>query len=362
MKFCSECGACLEPTFKFCIKCGTRTSENICSTAEKSCNEVSRKENETAEDLEAGPSLKMGALDSNLALLKAKFEQSRGKMAKKRKASFTPEVDRTDTSGCMETDRTDTSGCMETDRTDTSGCMETDRTDTSGCMETDRTDTSGCMETERGNRDQQKIPSLIVEEVSLDVPSPVEPLESPCLEKRDTERQLMLDDMWELPELDKGKCMLDENEKNLQDDEGVMNNLKEYEEMMQKKKERQAFADSTFIKFPSLEEPSIRVSVIYESHGGLSINRPFKVTETLSSIYTWILSEVEPEILPPVFHLECRKPSSCEQSNCPHIWELEKTHSKKITELPPVLFLREGNFSANDTLTGFGDVLFSELA
>nr|XP_022287444.1 uncharacterized protein LOC111100118 isoform X4 [Crassostrea virginica] len=330
MKFCSECGACLEPTFKFCIKCGTRTSENICSTAEKSCNEVSRKENETAEDLEAGPSLKMGALDSNLALLKAKFEQSRGKMAKKRKASFTPEVDRTDTSGCMETDRTDTSGCMET---------------------------------ERGNRDQQKIPSLIVEEVSLDVPSPVEPLESPCLEKRDTERQLvMLDDMWELPELDKGKCMLDENEKNLQDDEGVMNNLKEYEEMMQKKKERQAFADSTFIKFPSLEEPSIRVSVIYESHGGLSINRPFKVTETLSSIYTWILSEVEPEILPPVFHLECRKPSSCEQSNCPHIWELEKAHSKKITELPPVLFLREGNFSANDTLTGFGDVLFSELA
>nr|XP_022287447.1 uncharacterized protein LOC111100118 isoform X6 [Crassostrea virginica] len=319
MKFCSECGACLEPTFKFCIKCGTRTSENICSTAEKSCNEVSRKENETAEDLEAGPSLKMGALDSNLALLKAKFEQSRGKMAKKRKASFTPEVD--------------------------------------------RTDTSGCMETERGNRDQQKIPSLIVEEVSLDVPSPVEPLESPCLEKRDTERQLvMLDDMWELPELDKGKCMLDENEKNLQDDEGVMNNLKEYEEMMQKKKERQAFADSTFIKFPSLEEPSIRVSVIYESHGGLSINRPFKVTETLSSIYTWILSEVEPEILPPVFHLECRKPSSCEQSNCPHIWELEKAHSKKITELPPVLFLREGNFSANDTLTGFGDVLFSELA
>nr|XP_022287448.1 uncharacterized protein LOC111100119 [Crassostrea virginica] len=92
MKFCSECGACLEPTFKFCIKCGTRTSENICSTAEKSCNEVSRKENETAEDLEAGPSLKMGALDSNLALLKAKFEQSREKMAKKRKASFTPEV------------------------------------------------------------------------------------------------------------------------------------------------------------------------------------------------------------------------------------------------------------------------------
>ncbi|XP_078317080.1 uncharacterized protein LOC111106261 [Crassostrea virginica] len=154
----------------------------------------------------------------------------------------------------------------------------------------------------------------------------------------------------------------DENEKNLQDDEGVMNNLKEYEEMMQKKKERKAFADSTFIKFPSLEEPSIRVSVIYESHGGLSINRPFKVTETLSSIYTWILSEVEPEILPPVFHLECRKPSSCEQSNCPHIWELEKAHSKKITELPPVLFLREGNFSANDTLTGFGDVLFSELA
>nr|XP_022313862.1 uncharacterized protein LOC111118603 [Crassostrea virginica] len=162
--------------------------------------------------------------------------------------------------------------------------------------------------------------------------------------------------MWELPELEK-----EENTKDLENDEIEMKNLKQYEEVMQKKKERQAFAESTSIHFPGLGEPSCRISVIYESHGGLCINRPFKLTDTVESLYTWLIREIESEILPPVFYLECKHPSSCERTDCLHIWELEKTHLKKISDLPPVLFLREGCFSANDTMTGFGDVLFNEL-
>lgn len=41
------------------------------------------------------------------------------------------------------------------------------------------------------------------------------------------------------------------------------------------------FAESTFIAFPAREEPQIQLWVVYESHGGLAINRPFKVDDTV---------------------------------------------------------------------------------
>lgn len=164
----------------------------------------------------------------------------------------------------------------------------------------------------------------------------------------------------DLPEIlvtdtDEGKCTDDwTNNENKRDDDAV---LKEFEEMMQQKRERQLFAESTFIAFPAREEPQIQLWVVYESHGGLAINRPFKVDDTVKSVFSWIIQEVDPEVLPPVFHLECRTPTNCPNSNCPHIYELQNSYKVNVADLPEILYLREGYFEAEETITGFGDVL-----
>lgn len=62
----------------------------------------------------------------------------------------------------------------------------------------------------------------------------------------------------------------------------------------------------------------------------------------LQSVYSWIISAIDPEILPPVFHLECFAPTNCQSKNCPHIYELAKDHKVSVDELPDVLYLREG--------------------
>lgn len=33
------------------------------------------------------------------------------------------------------------------------------------------------------------------------------------------------------------------------------------------------FAESTFIAFPAIDEPQVQLRVVYESHGGLAINK-----------------------------------------------------------------------------------------
>ncbi|XP_056004810.1 uncharacterized protein LOC125657539 [Ostrea edulis] len=99
------------------------------------------------------------------------------------------------------------------------------------------------------------------------------------------------------------------------------------------------------------------ICVVYEDHGGLGFNRPFKKNDTVKSVYSWIISPIDPEILPPVFHLECFAPTNCQSKNCPHIYELAKDHKVSVDELPDVLYLREGYFAVDDTFTGFGDVL-----
>lgn len=54
------------------------------------------------------------------------------------------------------------------------------------------------------------------------------------------------------------------------------------------------------------------------------------------------MQEVDPEILPPVFHLECRTPTNCSNSNCPHIYELQNSFKVNVGKLPKILYLREG--------------------
>lgn len=46
------------------------------------------------------------------------------------------------------------------------------------------------------------------------------------------------------------------------------------------------FAESTFIAFPAIDEPQVQLRVVYESHGGLAINRPFKVNNTVKICQT----------------------------------------------------------------------------
>ncbi|XP_061167358.1 uncharacterized protein LOC133176219 [Saccostrea echinata] len=132
--------------------------------------------------------------------------------------------------------------------------------------------------------------------------------------------------------------------------------MKDFTEMMQKKRERQLLAESTVIDFPSDKEGK-QVSVVYQDHGGLGFTRPFKTSDTVKNVYSWIISEVDPEILPPVFHFECAAPTKCNNKTCPHIYELAADHLVTIDHLPDVLYLREGCFAVNDTFTGLGDVL-----
>ncbi|XP_061191015.1 uncharacterized protein LOC133199174 [Saccostrea echinata] len=150
---------------------------------------------------------------------------------------------------------------------------------------------------------------------------------------------------------DEGKCT-DENKRD--DDDEIM---KEFEEMMQQRQERQLFAQSSFLYFPTKDEPQVQLCVVYESHGGLAINRPFKLNDTVKSVFSWICVEIDPEILPPVFHLECRTPTNCPNPSCPHIYELKNNFKVKVGDLPNILYLREGYFATEETFTGFGDVL-----
>lgn len=55
------------------------------------------------------------------------------------------------------------------------------------------------------------------------------------------------------------------------------------------------------------------------------------------------MQEVDPEILPPAFHLECRTPTNCPNSNPPPpIYELQNSFKVNVGKLPKILYLREG--------------------
>ncbi|XP_056009260.1 uncharacterized protein LOC130046637 isoform X2 [Ostrea edulis] len=131
--------------------------------------------------------------------------------------------------------------------------------------------------------------------------------------------------------------------------------VKEFFDLMEMKIKRRKMAEDTVIAFPDKERKVI--TIIYEDHGGMSFTRPFCKDDTLQSIFTYICKEVEAEILPPVFHLECMAPLKCPTANCKHCWELDASHSLPISSLPDALIIKEGNFLMDDTITNYGNVL-----
>ncbi|XP_061175959.1 uncharacterized protein LOC133184907 [Saccostrea echinata] len=211
-------------------------------------------------------------------------------------------------------------------------------------------------------------PSKVVHVAAIDEDLPM--LHSPSKKEKRTSspgQSSIEKDSEELPDIPLPMTLKDTDASTCTDDEDWTSNLenkvdednilKDFEEMMQKKRERQLFAESTFIDFPTKEDVRKNLCVVYECHGGLAINRPFKYGDTVKSVYSWIIQQMDPEILPPVFHLECSSPTSCQNKGCPHIYELGNSYKVKVEELPDVLYLREGCFAVNDTFTGLGDVL-----
>ncbi|XP_062608618.1 uncharacterized protein LOC134270405 [Saccostrea cucullata] len=206
--------------------------------------------------------------------------------------------------------------------------------------------------------------TVLVASIDDELPS----LQSPIKREKRTSspgQSLIKEDSEELPDIPLPMTSKDTDETTNTDDwtsdiENKMDEddvLKDFEEMMQKKRDRQSFAENTFIEFPTKGDAQKMLFVVYESHGGIAINRPFKHGDTVKSVYSWIVQEIDPEILPPVFHLECFAPTMCKDKGCPHIYELGNSHKVKVEELPDVLYLREGCFAVNDTFTGLGDVL-----
>ncbi|XP_061167557.1 uncharacterized protein LOC133176449 [Saccostrea echinata] len=132
--------------------------------------------------------------------------------------------------------------------------------------------------------------------------------------------------------------------------------IKKLFDLMDMKIKRKKMADDAVISYPRKEDRKF-ITIIYEDHGGMSFTRPFCKDDTLQSIFTYICREVEAEILPPVFHLECVNPLKCLVEGCKHCYELEASHHEFISSLPDVLILKEGNFLMDDTMTNFGNVL-----
>ncbi|XP_021358586.1 kelch-like protein 40b [Mizuhopecten yessoensis] len=132
------------------------------------------------------------------------------------------------------------------------------------------------------------------------------------------------------------------------------------EKMTRKKQERQSIAENIEIDMPSGEDAK-EIAIIYRSHGGMAFERLFRPDDSLKSIYTWLCAEVEADILPPKFSLGCSDPASCTAGGCKHTYPLtaEIANRSGIGSLPEVLFIKQEEFTGNDTLTGYDNVLFA---
>ncbi|OWF47887.1 hypothetical protein KP79_PYT20366 [Mizuhopecten yessoensis] len=130
--------------------------------------------------------------------------------------------------------------------------------------------------------------------------------------------------------------------------------------MTRKKQERQSIAENIEIDMPSGEDAK-EIAIIYRSHGGMAFERLFRPDDSLKSIYTWLCAEVEADILPPKFSLGCSDPASCTAGGCKHTYPLtaEIANRSGIGSLPEVLFIKQEEFTGNDTLTGYDNVLFA---
>ena len=68
---------------------------------------------------------------------------------------------------------------------------------------------------------------------------------------------------------------------------------------------------------------------------------------SFQSVFNFICQAVEPEILPPIFHLECPSPESCLSAHCRHKYELENAYGVNAAIIPSVLILKEGVIAFN---------------
>ncbi|XP_056018709.1 uncharacterized protein LOC130054144 isoform X1 [Ostrea edulis] len=195
----------------------------------------------------------------------------------------------------------------------------------------------------------------------------VVPVKSPKTDKSKTcneDESLRISDDFELPDIEvyptpseitDAKANSLSKEDRIEDSPIIDLEVKEFFDLMEMKIKRRKMAEDTVIAFPDKERKVI--TIIYEDHGGMSFTRPFCKDDTLQSIFTYICKEVEAEILPPVFHLECMAPLKCPTANCKHCWELDASHSLPISSLPDALIIKEGNFLMDDTITNYGNVL-----
>ena len=68
---------------------------------------------------------------------------------------------------------------------------------------------------------------------------------------------------------------------------------------------------------------------------------------SFQGVFNYICQAVEPEILPPIFSLECPSPTSCQSADCKHTYELEYAHGVNVAKIPSVLILKEGVITFN---------------
>nr|XP_022331746.1 uncharacterized protein LOC111129580 isoform X1 [Crassostrea virginica]XP_022331751.1 uncharacterized protein LOC111129580 isoform X1 [Crassostrea virginica]XP_022331759.1 uncharacterized protein LOC111129580 isoform X1 [Crassostrea virginica] len=128
--------------------------------------------------------------------------------------------------------------------------------------------------------------------------------------------------------------------------------------VMEMKIKRREMADRAEIAFPTEGKD---ITIVYQHHGGMSFSRPFCLNDTMQSVFNFICQAVEPEILPPIFHLECPSPESCLSAHCRHKYELENAYGVNAAIIPSVLILKEGNYNMDDTITNYGNVFFKDI-
>ncbi|XP_063418097.1 uncharacterized protein LOC134700871 [Mytilus trossulus] len=135
-------------------------------------------------------------------------------------------------------------------------------------------------------------------------------------------------------------------------------NVQALDMVLDKKRQRKSVAEGISLKLP--EGKKKYITVVYQEHGGISISRQFGENDTLQVLYTWICMEMDPEILPPKFHLGCHAPEKCTDDDCDHNYILtpDSANYKIYKHTPTLLFIKEDIYHLNETMTNLDDVFF----
>ncbi|CAC5415447.1 unnamed protein product [Mytilus coruscus] len=118
-------------------------------------------------------------------------------------------------------------------------------------------------------------------------------------------------------------------------------NVQALDMVLDKKRQRKSVAEGISLKLP--EGNRKYITVVYQEHGGISMTRQFGENDTLQVLYTWICMEMDPEILPPKFHLGCHAPEKCTDDDCDHSYVLtpDSANYKIYKHTPTLLFIKE---------------------